>query len=250
MVLTNIDSIVRRWLLESGRPIHYYAEGLYHAATCLRELTLDTLQIVNTVRLPVNDYAAADLPEDFVDEVMVGVMAGNFIQPIPKGMSMNPLRLSDSQTGDYINNEEVIDGTRVGIQGAPPVIWYYNNNEYNEPTGKLFGFNGGARQNLYDIDRRRRQIILSDFFLGQSVILQYISDGQSTDAASQIDVRAFSTIQAYIEWKRSRNANNGQSPEADLYYNERRILRARLNDLTTADIKQIVRQNFHASIKN
>jgi hypothetical protein len=250
MVLTNIDSIVRRWLLESGRPIHYYAEGLYHAATCLRELTLDTLQIVNTVRLPVNEYSSADLPEDFVDEVMVGVMAGNFLQPIAKGMNMNPLRLADAETGQYTNNSQSIDGTRVGIQGAPPVLWYYNNNEYNEPTGKLFGFNGGARQSLYNIDRTRRQIILTETFLGQSVILQYISDGQSTDAASQIDVQAFSTIQAYIEWKRSRNANNNQSPEAYLYYNERRVLRARLDDLTPADIKQIVRRNFHASIKN
>lgn len=250
MVLTNLDSIVRRWLLESGRPIHYYAEGLYHAASCLRELTMDTLQIVNTVRLPVNEYNRADLPDDFVDDVMGGMMAGGFIQPIPKGVNMNPLRLTDAETGQYTNPSGTLDGTRVGIQGAPPILWYYNNNEYNEPTGKLFGFNGAARQNLYDIDRKTRQVIFSNEFLGQSFILVYISDGQSPDAASQIDVRAFITIQSFVEWKRSRNANNKHSPEADIYFNERRLLRARLNDLTVADIKNIVRQNFHASIKN
>lgn len=69
MNLTTIDQIVRRGLLENGLPIHFYSEFLYHGATCLRELNLDTLQIVNTVNLPTNDYAAADLPDDFDDDI-------------------------------------------------------------------------------------------------------------------------------------------------------------------------------------
>jgi hypothetical protein len=34
------------------------------------------------------------------------------------------------------------------------------------------------------------------------------------------------------------------------WYNQRRLLRANLNDMTTTDIKQILRKNYTASIKS
>ncbi len=250
MVVASIDSIVRRWLLESGRSIHWYAEGLYHASTCLRELTFDSLQVVNTVRLHVNEYFSADLPDDFVSEVMVGIMANNFIQPMAKAMNMSDLRLTDAVTGEYTTYGSYGDDTPLPIAGIPPITWYYNINAYNEYTGGLYGLNGASKENLYIISRERRQIQLTETFTAESLVLMYISDGQSIDAASQIDVQAFSTIQAFIEWKRSRNANNLQSPEAFLYGNERRLLRARMNDMTVDDVKNILRRNFHAGVKN
>lgn len=250
MVLTNIDSIVRRWLLETGRPIHYYAEGLYNASTCLRELCFDSLQMINTVRLPITDYFAVDLPEDFVDEVMVGILANNFIHPMAKAWNLADLRLIDASTGQYVTYGSYGDNTEFSLAGLPPFTRYNNFNEYNEPIGRFFGINGASKQNLYSISKNRRQIQLTETFTAQSIVLIYISDGQTVDSATQIDTQAFSTIQAFMEWKRSRNANNLQSPEAYVYYNERRLLRARLNDTTLDDIRNIIRRNFHAGLKN
>lgn len=250
MVFTNLDTIVRRWLLESGRPIHYYAEGLYHAATCLRELTFDTLQIVNTKQIPVNGYLAADLPSDFVTEVMVGVPVGSAIRPLSKGVNMNPLRLFDTETNEYTTYDTTNQTTVASPEVLPPVTWYWNFNEYGEPLGKFYGINGANKTGLYSIVRGRRQIQLNEGFAGDAIILMYISDGQSIDAATQIDPQAFFTIQNFIEWKRSPNASRHQSPEANTYHNERRLLRARLNDLTLDDIRNIIRRNFHAGIKN
>jgi len=249
MQLTNLDQIVNRWLLESGYSIHFYAEGLFHAATALRELSLDTLKIVNTRQIPVNDYYAIDLPEDFVDEVMVGVPFGGKFQPVAKNDSLTPLRAADS-TGPYVQYETTTAQNTVTVGYLPYGIWYYNYNEYGEPTGRFFGANGGAVMNGYKVVRERRQIQLTDTFTSDDVLLMYISDGQSLDAASQIDVRAFAAITAFIQWKRSPNRANDFSPEGQHYYNQRRLLRSRLNDLTTTDIINILRSSYTATIKN
>ena len=67
MLLSTIDIICSRWLLERGLPIHFYSEALYHSATCVQLLTQDTLQIVNAANLPVGDYGEVNLPDDFDD---------------------------------------------------------------------------------------------------------------------------------------------------------------------------------------
>jgi hypothetical protein len=251
MVVTTLDSIVRRFLLEKGLSIHFYAEALFHASTCLRELTFDTLQITNTKRLPINDYYAVDLPEDFVDDVMVGVPAGQFIQPIPKQNTLTPLRLTDAD-GNYTNynNLETNGVEYYGGNFIPALGWYWNINDLGESIGRYFGAGGGASPNTYKIVKERRQIQLPESFIGKSIIFIYISDGQTVDAATQIDTQAFYTIQSWNEWKRTPNANNLRSPEAQYYLNEKRKLKARVSDYTVGDIKDIIRKNYHAGTKN
>lgn len=252
MRLTNLDQIVRRWLLENGLSIHYYAEGLFHASTCLRELHFDTLKWVNTRQLPVNGQFAADLPEDFVQEVMVGIPAGGRFQKVSRGTNINPLRAA-TQQGPYTSyigaTPDEDNDPQTGILFGP-ATWYWNYNDYGEPTGGFYGVGGGAKNNGYEIIFERRQIQFYETFTSDEILLMYVSDGQSLDAASQIDTRAFSTIQSYIQWKRSMNRDNNFSPEGQSFWNNRRLLRARISNLSISDIKEIVRKNYKASIKN
>jgi hypothetical protein len=252
MNYANLDMIVRRSLLEKGYPIHYYAEYLFHAASCIRQLSTDTLKIVNSAHLPINKYYAVDLPPDFVDDVSLCVPTGSFIRPVPKNDSINPLRIVNSTSSQFekykINGTREQQETVFGIN--PSWLWYWNVNDYGEPTGRFYGASGGERANGYKLLKERNQIQLTETFTGDSVILIYISDGQSANNATQIDMLAFSAIQAYIDWKTSPNASKRESYEARTYFSERRLLRAKLNDLTATDIKNIVRKNFMASIKN
>ncbi len=253
MVLTTIDSIIRRYLLEKGLPIHFYAEALFNASTCFRELSIDTLQVVNTKRLPINEYFAVDLPDDYIDDVMVGVPAGQYVQPIPKKSGITPLRLTDSD-GNYTTyasqETDATDAVQYNGDFIPAIGWYWNINDFGESVGRYFGASGGAAPNTYSIVKERRQIQLPESFIGTSIILVYISDGQTIDSATQIDTQAFYTIQSWIAWKHSPNAQNLFSPEARYYLNEKRKLKARMNELTLNDIKDIIRSNFHAGIKN
>jgi hypothetical protein len=251
MTYANLDMIVRRSLLEKGYPIHYYAEYLLHAASCVRQLTTDTLKVINTVNLPINKYFAVDLPTDFVDDISVSMPVGNLLKPIPKNDNITPLRMTNPDTGQFIPYREKIKEENETVFGINPSwLWYWNVNDYGEPTGRFFGANGGERANGYKLLKERNQIQFTETVTGKDIVLMYISDGQSVDNATRIDMLAFSCIQAYIDWKTSKNAAIKSSYESITYHSEKRLLRAKLNDLTAIDIKNIVRKNYMASIKN
>ena len=255
MILATLDEITRRGLIEEGLPIHYYLEYLVHGATCLRELSFDTLKIVNTVRLPVNEYNAVDLPDDFVDDVMVALPSGSTLQPLPKQNWINPMRVINPSTSQYsLPTAPDYNTNKAGVEdtffwGSAGWLWYWNVNDFGEPTGRFFGSTGGTKRG-YKVVKERRQIQMSLDFSGESIVLQYISDGQSVDSASQIDTQAIQTIRAWQNWKKSPNANNDYSPEAVSFYNNKKRLRARLSGLTIVDIKNTLRNGFTGSVKN
>jgi hypothetical protein len=248
----NLDTIVRRSLLEKGLPIHYYAEYLFHQAAAIRELAKDSLQIINTVNLPVNDYKAVDLPSDFKDDVAVCVAAGDLMRPIPKRSNINPIRVNNTTTGAFEprQNNTTANTTLFPFLGINTgYIWFWNVNDYGEPTGRYFGANGGNRIEGYRVVKERRQIQLTASFPHDSILLVYVSNGQHIDNATQVDWDAHAAIQAYCNWKTSKNAAIKDSYEAATYYNERRLFRANKDDLTVTDIKNIIRSNYTATIK-
>ena len=253
MRFATLDMITRRSLLEKGKPIHWYAEYLFHSAACVRDLTKDTLKAINTANLPVNDYGAVDLPDDFVDDVVCAIPVGESLQRLPKQDWITPLRLHSGTTGLYVpyfdstaNNEVLNSVSYTGNWG-----WFWNVNDFAEPTGRFFGAPGGTVAG-YAVFKERRQIQLTDNFIGEgsNVVLTYISDGQSIDNATQVDMQAFTCIQRFIDWMSSRNAGIDLSLEGKSYYNAKRLLRANLNDLTRTDILNIVRNSYTAAKKS
>lgn len=251
MIWNNLDSLVKRWLLERSLPIHYYAEGLFHSSAAIRELSFDTLQIINAVRLPVGNYNEIILPSDFVEDLALTIPVGDELQPVPKKNSLSPLSMVDNTTGAFISPTNPNNAVEQSLFGLPfSWTWFWNVNDYGEPTGRFFGAGGGAHLNGYQVFKKQGQIKVTSTFTSDTVVLLYISDGQRADNATQIDTQATATIQSYIDWKRSPNAALKDSGEARTFYNEKRLLRARLDDLTPTDIKQIFRENYNASIKN
>lgn len=249
MIWGNLDMISRRNLLEKGLPLHYYLEHLLHISGGVRDLSKDTLMIVNTVELPVNSYYAIDLPLDFVDDVGVAIPAGQLLHPVPKNDSLTPLRAKDSD-GNFVPYSDVNNSDETIFFGFPTGwSWWWNINDLGEPTGRLFGSHGGARLNGYKVVRERRQIQLTETFTSETAVLIYISDGQRADNATQIDMRAFRCLQSFADWKSSPNAAIKDSPEGATYYNERRLLRANLDDLTIIDIKNSFYRAYTAAAK-
>ncbi len=249
MLYSNLDTIVRRQLLELGLPIHFYSELLFHCATAIRELSFDSLKIINAARLPTNHYAAADLPGDFQDDIAVCIPVGGAMYPLPKQDWINPISVHNAETGAFEAYTNSTDENSETFFGMPGVWnWYWNFNDYGEPTGRFFGNPGGTQQG-YKIIPNRRQIQLTENFVNSNIVLLYISDGQQADNATNVDTAAISTIHAYSNWKRSPRAAMKDSPEGATYYNERRLLRARKNPLTKTDIINVLRNGYSASIK-
>jgi len=251
MILTSLDIICRRWLLERSLPIHFYSEALFHSSTCLRELSFDTLQIINSANLPVGSYGEINLPDDFVDDLSVCIPSGGALGNLPKQDWITPLRIHSTTTGEFVPQESLSLGNDDNTFWGFPNGWsyYWNINDYGESTGRFFGQPGGISDG-YKVIKQRRQIQMTAGFEDSNVVLLYISDGQSVDNATQIDTFAARTIHTYIDWQRSPSATDKDSREARTFQNEQRKLRARLNDLTKTDIINIIRNSFHASIKN
>lgn len=251
MTFFTLDISVRRTLLEKGLPIHYYCEELFHQSAAIRELSKDSLQIINSADCAINSYGAIDFPSDFMDDIGVSLPFGGQLQPIPKNDTINRIRIHDTETGQftpYLNNN--INTPANTIFGyAPGAVWFWNINDWGEPTGRYFGANGGSISG-YKVIKERRQIQLIGLPDTEHVILSYISNGQNIDNATQVDWRAFAAIQAYSGWKSSPNRDIKDSYEAATYYNERRLMRAQFDDLTTVDIKNILRSNYTSAIKS
>ena len=72
---------------------------------------------------------------------------------------------------------------------------------------------------------------------GKRVEIKYIMGGSTCDAASHIPKIALKTIESYIIWKNSYTGRDSKdSHEARIFYNEHRILRARISDLELKDL--------------
>ena len=250
MIFSTLDTITRRYLLEKGLPIHWYLEILVHSSSAIRELSFDTLKIVNSVRLPVSSYGSVDLPQDFVDDLAVCVAVGDSISQIPKQDRINPIRIHENLTGEFTPYTTTQSDGSQDFAAFPGILnWYWNVNSYGEPTGRLFGSSGGTAQG-YKLLKERRQIQLTDNFKNSNIVLLYISDGQRADNATQVETMAQQAIQAWCDWKRSPNAAIKDSYEAATFYNEKRLLRGRLNDLTKTDILNIIRNSYTGAPKS
>lgn len=253
MLLTNLDILVRKWLLERSLPIHFYAEGLYHSAAAIMLLTQDTLQIINTANLPVDSTGNIQLPDDFDEDLSVCVPAGQALYELPKQDWITPLRIHNTTTGEFMPYNELVDDDtpegETSFFGFPGTwAYYWNVDSYGGFTGRRFGAHGGINAG-YQVFKQRRQIQMTEGFIGSNVVLLYISDGQRADSASQVDTKATQCIKTYIDWQRSSNATNEHSPEAMTFYNQKRRLKTLLNGMTSADLKNILRSSYTAGIK-
>lgn len=257
MVTTSLNAIVRNILMKRGYPIHYYMEFLLYAREALQKISLDDLLVINTQIIPIDDNKAGILPNDFQDEVSVNLAIGQKLRPLVRDQSITPLQAftSDFAITTYQANATLVsDGL---LYGNPFLAALWNVtvfNDYGEPTGKIFGAGAGTPSDTYSIFKSRNQIQLNENLSVSSVVMMYIGDGTSSDNATHIDVYARDTIDSYSMYlfkSNNRTYSDGDAERARLIYiDDRRVLRARLSDITINGIRRIIQRNSTGSIHN
>ena len=131
MTYISLDSIVIKFLLDNGYPIHWYFQTLSNSVEVLRELHFDVLKSVNIVPLTINHYHAADLPCDYVDFTKVGVMVGQFVRPLVQRESINRMtNVVNNVKSDYPsgNNSEGV----YYPNGSPGFGFAWSTNIWND----------------------------------------------------------------------------------------------------------------------
>jgi hypothetical protein len=207
------------------------------------------MKVVKSVKLTVNDYKAVTLPCEYVDLLRVGIPAGQYLHPMTSEENMNRLNNYDA-TGKKIPFENTFPQGNVisviDLSLTDKGVW-------SAQKGGIFNHNPGKAGANYVELLERNEIQLDPDFPYTEIVIDFIDDGQSCDAATRIHPYAQATIEAYMIWQLKAN-NRSYQPgevqyEADRFDKQLRILRARMSGLTPEDIVMAARKGYSGVYK-
>ena len=229
--LITLDEIVKSVLSDQEKyTTHEYLRLLSIANRGLRSLTYDILGSSKVDLIEVSAALRIDLPSDYVDYKLVGIV-GDDGTVRPLGMKRNiPL----VGTANVTSKETSI----VSL------------------TGNTFGLGGGQNENGYyspDIDLENGQMILTSIAAGKWIYLEYVSNGMSSTGDTKVHAYAEEALIAYVNWRDvqgKRNISGFEKAERRAeYYNLKRLAKSRLMAFTPEEAKQQSRKGFKQSPK-
>lgn len=247
----SLNHVTRSLLSQKRLPIHYYARFLKYSNDVLRELLFDTLQIVNTQRIDINEFWEAELPSDYISWTKVGVQVGQFVRPLIPRNGINRLANISSTDGSQQTYPSISDETESVYGGV--YWWGVNTNSNGEDIGGYYGLGAGSEPDTFSVIEERNVIQLNQNITNSKIVLEYISDGTFSNAATLITPLAQKTIEAYIDWQYKEHSKSFGAYDAqrakDIFDNEHRKLRARKNMLDPDTLERIINRSRKASLK-
>lgn len=227
MAYKTLDKMVRSALFSVEYTMHWYIPFLKHAADCVRELGFGIMGGVQTAVITGNDDNSFDLPCDYAAWIRVGYMSGSLTYPLVQQDNINRLRKSDG-AGGYENYDVMVSGD--GYYGTIATEW-------GAFRGGFFGYGSGYSLDTFKEIPERNQIQVHQGLGITDLYLEYAGDGSLICSTTKINPLAQATIDAYIMWKRGLGSE-------DAYKHQWRLLRARLDPISTEDIKRIWNNEF------
>ena len=195
---------------------------IFHAKRAIQEFSYDTLKSVNKLEVTVPHNLSIPLPQDYVNYVNLYWIDNSGVKHVimpGDGLTTNPtdVFLDDNKSvpiqdefgnnidttsiTDYrwknnslknANNQDLLNDTILGWE------YYYGYPEFG--YGQLFGLDPQfANANGYfTIDERYNKFSFSANLVDRVVVIEYISDGLSTDVDTRIPKMAEEAIYAHI----------------------------------------------------
>ncbi len=200
---------------------------LFHAKRAVQELNYDAFKELKVLQLTVDDTLRYILPSDYVNWVRVNLYKDGYLRPLTEniqilsslaylqdqtgtilfdlnGNALSPQfseidlqRLAGTKKSIYLNPQSTYDG-QLGwnIDG----VWYF---EYG--LGERYGLNTETANfnPTFAIDKRSGVINFNADMYGQSVILEYISDGMENGNDSLVSINKLfeKYIYAYVQYE-------------------------------------------------
>ena len=199
---------------------------LFHAKRAVQELNYDAFKEIKVLQLTVNDRLQFVLPSDYVNWVRVNLYKDGYLRPLSENVQvLSSLAYLQDQTGKILFDQngnalspEFSDIDLQRIQGTKRSI-YLNPGPYNGQYGMevdgvwYFDYGIGARYGLntetanfnptFAIDKKSGVINFNSDMYGQSVILEYISDGMENGDDSSVSINKLfeKYVYAYITYE-------------------------------------------------
>lgn len=252
MKYSKLDTIVRGVLLNKGYSLHWYMQALKYASDCLRELSMDDLKIINSIVLTLNSYYAAPIPDGCIDWIRFGMENGPYIKPFAEIDTLN--RTYNYGPGGNPQPWPSASNGQANDFGFPFVTYFVNSfNTHGENTGGMYGYRSDGVPFTYQIMKERNEIQFDRAVADKKIVLDFISDGRSSSAASMVDTYAENTIENYLYWQFEEHKRTTSDSTKERLYQKyvgaRTVLRGRENPMGVQEILASFRNNYHASIK-
>mgnify|MGYP006092198923 FL=1 len=194
---------------------------LFHAKRGIQELNYDAMKEIKILQLSLDDSLLFVLPSDYVNWVRVSMFQQGVLMPLTENIQTqwantylqdndnniifdqngNVLKPQDSPLDMsnrtiYLNSNSPYDGSEgCCIDGN----WYFD-----FAIGARFGLNTETANNnpTFSIDKQRGVINFSSIASGQSIVLEYVSDGMEKGTDGDISVNKLfeEFIYAYIKY--------------------------------------------------
>lgn len=200
---------------------------LFHAKRAIQELNYDAFRELKVLQLQVDDTLKYILPSNFVNWVRISLYKDGYLRPMTENIQTlssnaylqdNNYNILFDQNGNVLQPQfSEIDWDR--IQGTKKSIYLNPGSLYDGYWGWeidglwYFDYNLGARYGLntetanfnptFNVDKRAGVINFSSFMAGESVVLEYVSDGMEGGDDSLVSVNKLfeKYVYAYIEYE-------------------------------------------------
>ena len=200
---------------------------LFHAKRAVQELNYDAFKEIKVLQLTVNDRLQFILPSDYVNWVRVNLYKDGYLRPLTENIQvLSSLAYLQDQTGKILFDQngnalspefseidlQRLEGTKKSIYLNPQStyngqegwdlggVWYF---DYS--LGERYGLNTETANfnPTFAIDKKSGVINFNSDMYGQSVILEYISDGMENGDDSSVSVNKLfeKYVYAYITYE-------------------------------------------------
>ena len=192
---------------------------IFHAKRAMQEFSYDTLRSVNSQELTVPNSLSLAIPQDYVNYVNVSWVDDQGVKHVmtPTSITSNPgetpLQSNNGQPmqdnfGDNLGGTSITEDrwSNNALKNRRDVIdngdfsWDLLYGEQSYGVGQLYGLDPqNANINGYfTINDREGKFSFSSDLVGRIIILEYISDGLSTDGDTRVPKMAEEAMYAYI----------------------------------------------------
>ena len=245
--VVTLDSIVRSAIMDIGAGMERYEQFKHWSIEGYRDFHFDLAQEIKTTVLTLSAWKAVDIPIDFVDWVMIGVIVDNKIRVFTHDDRISLYRPDadeDGITDALVTTEDPV------IQDSVPMWFWGNRTSMGEDAGQLYGLtvkhNGVG---YYKFNPERKEIQFSPEVDGNTpVYLEYISDGIDPCEKTMVNIYAAKLIKLYIHWQRHRfakSSNRAQVADAkDDYWKEFYKVQNRIQKITVEEVLDAARGGY------
>lgn len=246
--MRKLDEIIREYyIVELGMQQldNRYPRFLLAGINALKDLNQDLKSIVTEVTLDVNDNDTVDLPSNYIDYLLIGLVSGGNIVTFGSNPNASPVTKDDC--GDLVAPTSV-SSVGTSVEGNFSTSNYSKDGQF---VGGNYGIGGGGNINgTYKIYKQENYISLTGY-TGDSIVLKYLATLEQVDGNFMVEEYLVEAVKAYMAWvtkKGMRSYGLGDKREAlDEYKRQRTLALKRVGRFSIAEFMSAVRTGYRSS---